>query len=397
MKNDNKSSNNKLLDAVIEIWSSCGHESVSARQLSVKAAVPVSSIYHHFGSLEQLFLLAQEQAQAAANRWCATRLEQLAAFPAMKQGFPAFFACIVDDWVHECRDLAFAWREGQLLRTESDVGVQVRLGWSRLWRGFWDDACARFDLSHTVDVVDRLFENESFLHMFDWRRTVDRAGLDEFARGVGVWLVGGPPVEAPWRNFAREQALAAGRDAPVHDATTARIAQATAALIEQAGPAAVTHRSVAEQAGLTLGVVSRKLRTKAELLQAGFEAIYAKAIGGLQMRAGQTASLAPVVSLDGVADYLAGSLGEHGVDALHLAVAREPALRSFGLQLRYLRGTTTQHLLKMLRPYQPDPTPLEAAILSSFLSSLSRCHTDDSSQDVRSVIHEQIQAMLALR
>lgn len=393
----NKPSNNKLLDAAIELWKDEGHEAGSARQLSARAAVPVSSIYHHFGSLEQLFVLAQEQAQGSATRWCSARLVQLVDFPASSQGFPAFFAGIVDDWVHQCRDLAFAWREGQLLRTDNDVGAQVRMGWRNLWHSFWEEACARFNLSHAVDAVDRLFENESFLHMLDWRRAVDRAGLDEFARGVSAWLTAQPSPDSPWRDFARAQALAAGSQAPAHDGTTARIAQAAASLIEQSGPVAVTHRAVAQQAGLTLGVVSHKLRTKAELLQAGFEATYARAIDGLKSRTDAVPPTDPGAALDGIADFLAGSLGGRGMDALHLVVARDPALRPFGLQLRYLRGVTSRHLLTMLQPDRPHPTHLEAAILSAFLSSLSRGHSDDSPQDARPVIHAQIAAMIAMR
>lgn len=394
---DNKSSDNKLLSAVLEIWSNEGHDAASARQLAVKAGVPVSSIYHHFGSLEQLFVLAQEQAQAAASRWCADRLEQLADFPATPQGFPAFFSGVVDDWVQERRELAFAWREGHLLRTESDAGAQSRSDWCKLWRCFWEDACARFDLSHAVDLVDRLFENESFQHMLEWRRAVDRAGLDELARGIGTWLVGDPAPESPWRDFAREQALAAGRNDPGHDGTTARIARAAAALIEQAGPVGVTHRAVAEKAGLTLGVVSHKLRTKAELLLAGFEAIYARAMDGLRSRADSIAPIDPAGVLDWIADFLAGSLGDRGVHALYLAVARDPALHPFGLQLRYLRGSTSRQLLSMLQPERPDATQLEGAILSGFLSSLSRRHIDDTPEDARPMIHARISAMVAMR
>lgn len=341
-------------------------------------------------------MLAQEQAQARADDWCQGRLEQIADLPAEAGAFAPFFAGTVDDWVKGQRRLAFAWREGQMLRLDGEAGVQVRLGWRRVWARFWSEACGRFGLADRAWIAERLFENESFVHMIDWRRAVDRAGLDEFARGAGAWLTGRPMPLTPWRDFARAEALRAAPDAPDRDGTTSHIAAAAAALIEEAGPSGVTHRAVAERAGLTLGVVSHKLRTKAELLQAGFEAVYVGAVARLRERTSTIAPSSPAAVLDGLADFMSQSTRGHGVHALHLAVARDPALRHFGLQLRYLRGTTSRSLLAMLRPDRPEPTHLEAALLSSFLSSLPRLHADDASENARVRIRQSIDEMTSL-
>lgn len=390
------SSDVRLLNAAIELWESGGAESVSARQVSTNASVPVSSIYHHFGSLEQLLVLAQEQAQACARDWCEERLGQLNGFSAGAQAFAAFFAMTIDDWVHRQRRLAFAWREGQMLRIDGEPGVQMRLGWHRLWAAFWQEACDRCGLGDRAWLAERLFENESFVHMIDWRRAVDRAGLDEFARGASAWMTGEPMPSAPWRDFARAEALRAAPVVPSHDGTTSRIAAAAAALIEEAGPSGVTHRAVAERADLTLGVVSHKLRTKAELLQAGFEAVYVGAVTRLRE---QTSTISPAkadATLDGLADFMSVASRGHGVHALHLAVARDVGLRAFGLQLRYLRGTTSQSLLAMLRPDRAEPSHLEAALLSSFLSSLPRFHADDEPGKARTRIRQSIDGMISL-
>lgn len=395
-ESDKKTSYNKLIEAIIELWEEGGSDVASARQLSVAASVPVSSIYHHFGSLEHLFVVAQEEAQARARLWCDERIAQLDRLSAGANAFPAFFATTVDDWANGQRPLAFAWREGQLLRTESDAARQVRAGWQRLWAAFWRGACARFDLTRHASVIAYFFDNEAFTHMIEWRRAVDRAGLDEYARGVGAWLTGQSVPAAPWRDFARQEALSCAPDMPERDGTTSRIAAAAADLIEEAGPSAVTHRAVADRAGLTLGVVSHKRRTKTELLQAGFEAVYVGALGRLQARTASIAPADPAAVLDGLADFMAGSLGGRGVDALHLAVARDPALRPFGLQLRYMRGATSRHLLGMLRPARPDPGHLEAALLSGFLSALGRRHADSAADEALIAIREELGALAAL-
>lgn len=390
------SSYNRILDSTIELWEAGGAELVSARQVSTNASVPVSSIYHHFQSLEQLFVLAQEQAQAYARKWSEERLDQLTGFSAGPQAFAAFFAATIDDWVHQQRRLAFAWREGQMLRIDGEPGIQMRRGWQRLWTAFWQEACDRCGLGDRAWIAERLFENESFAHMIDWRRAIDRAGLDEFARGVSAWMTGEPMPPAPWRDFAHAEALRAAPVVPSHDATTSRIAAAAAALIEESGPSGVTHRAVAERADLTLGVVSHKLRTKAELLQAGFEAVY---LGSVTRLREQTSTISPTqanATLDGLANFMSEASRSQGVHALLLAVARDASLRTFGLQLRYLRGTTSQSLLTMLRPDRATPSHLEAALLSSFLSSLPRFHADDEPGNARARIRQAIDGMISL-
>lgn len=393
-ENLEKSSYFRLIDAVLEQWEFSGHDRISARLLSAVASVPVSSIYHHFGSLEQLLAISQEQAQGQARLWCADRLAQLTGMPCDSRAFPAFFAACVDDWVTQQRRLAFAWREGQLLRTDSPTARNQRMQWQELWSAFWQTAMACFGLKKGAGVAHRLFENESFLHMIDWRRAVDRAGLDEFARGLGAWLTGQAVPPSPWRDFARAAALDAMPGIPDHDDMTGRIVTAAAWLIEQSGPGGLTHRAVAEQAGLTLGTVSHKVRTKAELMQLGYEALYIKAVSRLRA---QTAALpSGGQSLGGIADFIAASSGSGGVDALHLAVARDPALRQFGLQLRYLRGETSRALFGMLLPQRSEPGHLEAALLSAFLSSLSRNHVDWTTEESRTPIRMEIEGLTAL-
>lgn len=393
-ENDHKSSNIKLIEAVLDQWEAYGHDRISARQLSAMASIPVSSIYHHFGSLEQLLVLSQAQAQALARQWCDDRLAHISGLPVDSRAFPAFFAACVDDWVTGQRRLAFAWREGQVLRTQSAAGREQRAHWQNMWADFWQAAMARFGLERGAAVVDRLFENESFLHMIDWRRAVDRAGLDEFAHGLGAWLTGQGVPPAPWRDFARSTALASMPDAPDHDGMMRSIVAAAAALIERAGPGGLTHRAVAQMAGLTLGAVSHKVRTKAELIQIGYEGLYMQAVARLRA---QTATLpSGDLSLGGIADFMATSSGNIGIDALHLAVARDPALRQFGLQLRYLRGETSRALYGMLWPRRPEPGHLESALLSAFLASLSRSHIDCTADQSRAALRIALEDLTAL-
>lgn len=378
----------------MEQWELHGYEGVSARQIATLANVPSSSIYHHFGSLEQLLVVAQEHVQQLTRQWCDDRIAQLADLPCDARAFPAFFSGCVDDWVGSERRLAFAWREGKLLHQDSPSRRALQQRWESLWRDFWNVVTTRFGLERGANLVYRLFENESYLHMIDWRRAVDRAGLDEFARAIGSWLVGDPVPPSPWRDFARTAALETMPAAPDHDGITAQIVDAASDLIAELGPGGLTHRAVAASTGLTLGTVSHKIRTKAELVEAAYGGLYIKAVSRLRARTSALPSSGSTVA--GIANFLAENLGSRGIDALHLAVARDPTLRQFGLQLRYLRGSTSRSLFEMLLPDRPSPSHLEAALLSSFLSSLSRDHAQRAPDDARCLIRAELEDLVAL-
>ncbi|NWO96379.1 TetR family transcriptional regulator, partial [Escherichia coli] len=85
-----------------------GQATISARGLAQATGLPASSIYHHFGDLERLYVCAHEHAQALAAEWCGARLDQLADVPAGIESLPALLAALIDDWCEGQRGLAFA-------------------------------------------------------------------------------------------------------------------------------------------------------------------------------------------------------------------------------------------------------------------------------------------------
>ncbi|MEJ2459209.1 MAG: TetR/AcrR family transcriptional regulator, partial [Novosphingobium sp.] len=277
-----KPPSDRLVDTVLDLWETVGSAGVSVRRISDASGIPVSSIYHYFGSLEQLFVVAQEVALAEARDWCHEQLRQLSDFPGQRSAFAGFFSQLVDGWAFEQRRLAFCWREGQLLAETGEGFRGVVRQWDTLWSRFWQEAGGMFTLARDTIVAQRIFETESLMHMLCWRRAVDRAGLDELGRGLGAWLTGAPMPDSPWRDFAREQAVRSVPSLPARDDVAAAIVAVAGDLIGAGGVAALTHRSVAEHAGVTLGVVLHRFKTKAHLVEAAFEAIYQSLVNGLQ-------------------------------------------------------------------------------------------------------------------
>jgi AcrR family transcriptional regulator len=396
LKNEVKPSYHRLVAAVTSQWEERGARGMSARQIGLMANAPVSSIYHHFESLEQLFLVSQQECLAAAEAWCDQQLDQLFGFRHSPQSLGSYFAYVVDEWSHTQRPLAFAWRECQLLADRRTDFVALSLRWNELWRGFWRRAGEHFSLGAKTIVVERIFDNESLLHMMRWRRPVDRAALEETGRGLTAWLSGEPAPAAPWREFAHAQALLLRPATPAADDITVRVRRAAGHLIESTGVAGVTHRAVAEQAGLTLGAVSHKCRTKSALLEAAFEGVY----GALTT---QTVSATPAAATAGISTFAndvvraierakRGSLS----DELFVAVARDASLTAFGAQLRYLRGRTSRASLQALLGTRRQASILEGALFSSFLSSQLRHFVREAPEDVGEVVRDELGLLQSL-
>lgn len=390
----------RLITATLTHWEQLGGSGISARKLSDSADLAVSSIYHHFGSLEQLLVMAQDSARQETEAWLWRCLEQLAPTPRSPAQFAGFFAGLIDEWSETQRLLAFAWREGQLIGTRDARFSDSASQWNLLWTRFWNEAAGMFGLGEFAPLILRIFDNESLLHLFRWRRLVDRAALEEMAAGLSAWMGMAPTPAAPWRDFARAEALRERPDQRIRDETTRQILDAVAELIGEVGAANVTHRGVADRTGLTLGVVSHKFRTKSDLLHGAYEAIYARGVAPLHSGEVRVPKGDPDAAIEGLITIVRNSRAARTNDELNIAVARDPALRPFGVKLRYLRGQTSTGLLDALLGGEIAVSPLDGAIFSAFLSSQIRQppkgHHADDPKAVRAEL-EQVIAILRRR
>lgn len=390
------SSKDRLVDAVLRLWEEVGSGSMSVRMLAQAADVRASSIYHHFGSLEQLFAVAQDHAYACAAHWRDGHMRDLAEAGLDASAFGPLFAAVIDSWTHDQRRLAFAWREGQQLALRDSHFRSGAERWNRFWMDFWDELSGHCGLADTGTLTARLFDSESFLHMIRWRRAIDRAGLEEMARGWAAWLNGARAPAGPVRDFARAEALREFPALPERDETSARIAEAAAYIVSHKGAASMTHRSVAAEAGLTLGIVSHKFRTSAELMRAAFEQLYMRNVSSTGPTVDPATADQDHWSLNGLVRMMEASVANWGPEELTLVVARDPSFRHFAAQLRYLRGRTSgRHLQAILGQAQPV-TPLEAAIFSGFLAGQLRTQLIVPQEDFSSQIHKELERLIAL-
>ncbi len=366
------STQKRLITTVLELWATQGHAAISARLLSRMTGVPTSSIYHHFGSMEHLFHSAQGHAHEAAQAWCADRLADLDRWPEAGGGdsLATVVAVLIDDWATDARTLAFAWTQCHLLALRDPTYVPALDAWRDLWAGFWRDVCARARLGEFARSTGHFFEGAAHLHLIRWRRTIDRAALDELCRGWGQWLDGSLSGEGAWRGLARQAAQEAEPPRQSRNNVADAVAQAAASVVEEGGVAALTHRAVATRAEVTLGVVSYNFRTSADLAQVAFETIYRNITD--HVREAVKARLDREEAILAWKDFPSQPSPLVAIEELMLAVARDPALAEFGPQLRYLRGRTSGLQLAALLGGNAQVSPLDMAVYSSFVSGQRR-------------------------
>jgi AcrR family transcriptional regulator len=395
-ENTEFSSKEKLIRAVLQIWANQGHSAVSARALSRATELPTSSIYHHFGSMEQLFQSAQGYAHDAARIWCSRKLEEMNGWP--KNGgvdsLARALAILIDDWTTECRDLAFAWSQCHLLAQRDETYVAAIDAWRDHWAAFWRELCGQAGLGRFAAMTSHIFEATAQFQLMRWHRTIDRAALDEFCMGWGRWLAGELAEEGPWRRHAREQALASAPEVAVQNGVAAAISSAAADIVEEGGVAALTHRAVAARAQVTLGVTSYNFRTSADLVRAAFNDIYQRLIQPLEKPVTPVDRDVPIVAWR---DFGSQPRRLAAMEELMLAVAQDPDLRDFAPQLRYLRGRSSRTLLAGKLGGDAPISPLDAAIYSCLVSGQRRALIGRSEAEIHANLDEMDLLIAGLR
>ncbi|WP_294328167.1 TetR family transcriptional regulator [uncultured Sphingomonas sp.] len=356
----------RLIGAVIQAWAGAGTSTISARSVARDAAIPVSSIYHHFGDMDGLLLQAAHVVMAHAAHWFDAQAQSLAGASGHAGDLAHLIAATIDAWCEDQRGLAYAWREvqSQAMRHAAWQGA-ARAGWQLLF-DFWQPICDRFGVGDLSASVVLLFDGETSLHLVRWRRLIDRSAVSELCAVWAGWIEGRAGTPAPWRTLAIREALSGQPAVPEWDRATEQIAAAAARTVAQRGVEGLTHRAVAEEAGQTLGMVSNRFRSSADLLRASCESLYRQIVRPL----GE--GNAPIDLIANQAERPGNDLALRAFFEMTLAASRDPALQPFAAQLRYLRGRTSIRHLRAILPPDRAPSATDAALLSALFSGQAR-------------------------
>lgn len=164
----------RLIGAVIQAWAGVGTSNISARSVARDAAIPVSSIYHHFGDMDGLLLHAADVVMARTAQWFEAKAQSLAGASGNAGDLAHLIAATIDAWCEDQRGLAYAWRavQSQAMRHAAWQGAS-QAGWQSLF-DFWQPICDRFGVGDLSASVILLFDAETSLHLVRWQRSTLR-------------------------------------------------------------------------------------------------------------------------------------------------------------------------------------------------------------------------------
>jgi len=381
----NLSPADKLVQSTLDILEAGGSAQISVRSVAGQAHVPASAVYYYHGDLEQLLLAAQARALEIVSDWCAAFVAALPVGPLPSAALPSIMATMIDSSARQLRREYFAWREAQLAAERKPAFHAPLRAWETHWETFWSRLLGRFGQAEYGLVTAQLFDGESMLHLLQGDRPQDRACLEEICAGWACWLRGTLAPDMPWQSVMRALVREADETPPPPQGVAATISVAAADLVSRAGAAALTHRAVAAEAGVTPGAVAYNFRTSESLFEAAFHELYRRL----------TATLPPPMS--GRNGGLAVAAYRPGFTELLVATARNERFARFRPHLRYTRGRTGRRYLEAMLGPDAAVSSIDAALYSTLGSGLTRwCigRTDEACEALEIASGETIATML---
>ncbi|CAN5144105.1 hypothetical protein BH10PSE13_BH10PSE13_22200 [soil metagenome] len=363
----------RLIAAAMTSWAR-GTLNGSARYIADFAGMNASAINYHFGSLEHLYFSAAEEACRRTGDWCRHVGDRIAAVPKLPpHALGGLLATIIDDWCVGQRPLALAWRYAQLTAARDPALASLCASWQMTWDDFWQRIDGLTDMGDRAGLMGIFFDAESFQHLIDWDRIVDRAALQELCELFAARLTGARPPAAFWRSYAKSKVEPVS--VPALDGKAGDIARAALATLGREGSAGLTHRAVAARANVSVGAVSHHFKTAADLLNAAYLALVSlrTAQGKLlfdQDRPLTRGDYIPILVEFATSDRLDEE--SRAIDELRLMSGGNPVLLPIAQRMRYERGYSSQSFLTRAPEFAGKITALDGALLSTWIQGFRR-------------------------
>lgn len=336
-----------------------GLAAVSARSIASAACASPGSINYNFDGIERLFRRAFDLGKTLTERWILAHESHLLALPRSPDGAARALEHIIVHWTQAARPLALLYQE-HLAATRSEPSA-----WTRLWRDFYLRIAAEFGLEEFEGrMMHLLFEAEALYNLSSWSPALEAAALHELIQHFGAFWLGGTPGPVIGAEALAEQtSCMPAEDMPP---TAIRIMEAAAEVVKS-GLDALTHRSVAAQAGVATGAVTHHFRSKEQLV--------AGAIQGLILSADLPM---PPDQVRTAEDYIAslrntgGSGGESVRQrrSLFLAAVRRPDLAASGAVIRFAHGQNTRAMMAQVFDLTPEALALHPGVLARLLLAI---------------------------
>ncbi len=367
-----------LTESAIDLIGERGLQGLATRAVAERAGVSAALVNYRFGSRAGLVGAALAHVHARDQAAWEQRRSQLAETDLTGGRFkPLLHAALSDDMRSGRRMAAARW--ACLVETgRSGEHAGVSEGFVNAAGGFWSEAlqragadpamgaplaCALISLGQAWIISEPDFRVDAWL--FD---VLDR--IADRATGAAPGRLG----DSIWRARMEAAGEAAFAQPEAVGGTRAAIVNAAAALIVERGVDAVTHRAVAEAAGVSLSSTTHHFQSVGDILTEACRTMSRRA------RARSVTATGPVrnYSIGELRAGLKASFIEGGgetraeVAAMHeimLAISRAPAVRPIAVALLAQSGRTSTHMLTSLAGERPTDR-IDGQILTHLLTGL---------------------------
>lgn len=337
----------RLIEAARHELAHGGVRAMSFRRLAGALGVTPGALTYQLGAKARILEDVVRGERARERAWSA---EWLALIGPLERLDAEAVALILEHFLEsatrgEARVTQLIWAE-LMLRAPRDADAAAlvrpwlaerRAFWAELFDGRIDEAPAWAGLAAAY-LADETVHSLASGGRADYR-LLRRLAIGRLANRLNPERRGGLGRDAVFADLVRR--LDPGLDLPGRDAESdllrpgrrRDLALAACGVLLDDGADAVTHRAVAEQAGVPASTVAYHFRAAPELLRAGLAMVYLVAQG----RAPAPEPDTPERRSDVVV---------RGTLTVALAAARDPALQPAAIDLRRLRGENLVHILR---------------------------------------------------
>ena len=368
------------LDLALDLIVQSGLKGLSLRSLAQKLGVSPSLLNYRYGSRDALAEQAFARARTRNARQWDRRTAAFSVDGLSAENLPAIFDAIVTDTIVAGRREAMASWICQTKAVRYGLYQDIADQWHGDCAAFWNSLLARTGLS--VDLapgVCAVLTTTCRIGLIAGPLPAASAWLHDVIQRISDRLLRRPalrPGDSLWRAQI-ERNILAGHPGPVAESTSTpdRIIAAAAALISDAGPDALTHRAIAERAGVSLSSMTHHFASLEDILLHTFRTIYTR----LCQETIEASRPAAKISVSKLLDTLTLPLDTDmkarrqrvmAMDEIILAAARRPETQPIAAGLFAMVGSTSTVLLDSLEGKRVETDRLDGQILRFLMSGL---------------------------
>ena len=366
----------RLVAAGAELAAAGGVKAVTTRATAQAAGTSASAVTAALGGRQGLLCAIFDHARVRAAEWDAAALTDLDGHPLSVGLLGDWLAAYLQAQSQQGRDILLLRRELYLQVNRMPELLEVARTWRAQDLAFCETVLKQFGLpAHAsgllLEAVHALVE----LFPISGGSMTRAAWAQQAVRHFCARLAGEVPPRTPWRPLIEAAAEEAASVDPEERSLAPQaelILEAAVTLLAKVGAGGLTHRALAEEAGVPLAATTYYFASLEEILEGAFKRVYdALAREAREIDLGENSiSIAEMATQSALITLTPeGELAESmaAIDELLAAAFRDPELEPLALHLLSSRGKTTAMLLPAVKGVTVNEWSREDAFLTSLL------------------------------